>query len=135
MRSLMDFAGEWTIQRVIEDHLGDAGQFQGQARLAPDGEGLVYREEGLLTLANSTVMQAERTYLWRQEKERIAVFFADGRAFHSFCLQATCAADRHHCDPDVYDVVYRFDAWPSWSSIWTVKGPRKDYVMQSDYSR
>ena len=65
MPGLMDFAGLWRIARLIEDHLGGQGVFDGTVRFVPDGNGLHYREEGLLTLDKATPMRAERSYHWR----------------------------------------------------------------------
>ena len=135
MRRLMDFEGTWAIDRVIEDRLGGSGRFVGQARFAPDGAGLRYHEDGVLTLGTGASMRAERSYVWRQDGPRSVVTFDDHRPFHSFDPMGSGAGDRHHCDPDIYDVIYDFDAWPKWSSVWTVIGPRKDYVMRSDFLR
>lgn len=132
-RMLDDFEGVWTITRGIEDRLGGSGQFQGEAHFAAATDGLRYVETGTLTLSNGASMRAERAYRWRQEGARIVVTFEDGRPFHSFDPNVSGAGDRHHCDPDIYDVIYEFDAWPTWSSIWTVKGPRKNYVMRSRF--
>lgn len=129
---LEEFAGLWRIVRQIRQPGGDAG-FAGTARFTPDGAGLHYREEGLLTLPAAPPMRAEREYLWRSDGAGIAVFFADGRAFHRFDPAAPEAS--HWCDPDDYQVRYDFTAWPGWRAEWRVTGPRKDYVMVSDYSR
>jgi hypothetical protein len=62
------------------------------------------------------------------------VYFADGTFFHRFALSPQPEA-AHFCAPDQYDVTYNFTDWPHWSSTWRVKGPRKDYTMQSRYIR
>jgi hypothetical protein len=77
-------------------------------------------------------MEAERVYLWRASGAGIEVLFDDGRPFHRIDDSAEAA---HWCDPDQYDVTYEFGRWPKWSSRWRVLGPRKDYVMVSNYSR
>ena len=64
----------------------------------------------------------------------IAVFFADGRAFHRFVPAADTVEADHWCDPDTYKVRYDFSRWPVWQAEWRVTGPRKDYVMQSVYT-
>ena len=134
MRGLMDFTGDWTVMRTIEDRLAGAGRFEGTARFSPDGTGLRYTEAGILTLSTGASMRAERTYLWRAiEAGLIEVLFDDARPFHRFDPNAGGAGERHYCDPDIYDVVYDFTKWPEWVSTWTVKGPRKDYIMRSTY--
>ena len=135
-RTLMDFAGNWTLTRRIEDRLAGLGRFEGTARFASDGDGLRFVEEGVLTLSTGASMHAERTYLWREgEAGLIDVLFDDGRRFHRFDPNAGGAGERHYCDPDIYDVDYDFTEWPRWSSTWTVTGPRKDYVMQTTFQR
>ncbi|MCE8467683.1 DUF6314 family protein, partial [Rhodovulum sulfidophilum] len=56
----------------------------------------------------------------------------DGRFFHLIAPGARPEA-RHDCAPDLYRVRYDFSAWPCWSSFWEVRGPRKNYAMESSY--
>jgi len=130
---LADFTGRWSIERTIRDALGPDGRFEGMAVLAPDGNGLVYRETGMLVLGE-TRLQAERKYLWRvgDSADEIVVTFTDGRFFHSFELNDGAEA-RHDCAPDTYNVRYDFTDWPIWQAVWRVRGPRKDYEMTSRY--
>ena len=39
----------------------------------------------------------------------------------------------HWCDPDQYDGSYDFSAWPAFTVTWSVRGPRKAYLMSSRY--
>ncbi len=131
---LYDFAGKWTIGRLIEDRLsGQDGRFEGRAVFRPDGGALAYREEGRLALGTRPAMVATRDYLWREEAGRIVVAYGDGRPFHDFDPARPEA--RHACPPDDYRVRYDFSRWPDWVAVWTVSGPRKDYTMTSRYSR
>lgn len=125
---LADFEGEWAIARRITQAHG-AAVFTGTARFTPAQGGLAYHEEGVLTLPGVAPMRAERDYLWRGDGDRIAVLFADGRAFHHIGAEAA-----HWCDPDDYRVRYDFTRWPEWRTEWQVRGPRKDYRMVSTYS-
>ena len=132
MPKLSDFEGEWLVSRRIEDSLnGQDGRFEGVAVFEREDLGLRYQERGMLTLGGAA-MQAERVYLWRESGDGIDVFFDDGRAFHRIDDSSEAA---HWCDPDQYDVAYDFSTWPEWSSRWAVSGPRKNYVMISDYCR
>ncbi len=97
------------------------------------GDGLILTETGRLCYGAAAPMQAERRYLWRADGAGIAVFFADGRPFHWFSMAAPEA--HHDCPPDNYHVAYDFGAWPRWQSRWAVTGPRKDYVMWSQYEQ
>ena len=135
LRTLADFEGRWRILREIDDRrAGQVGQFEGTATLTVDAQGLIYAETGTLRIGTSAPMQADRTYLWRDEGGRIAVLFDDGRPFHSFALATDTPGADHWCDPDTYRVTYDFSPWPNWSAEWAVTGPRKDYVMVSYYA-
>ena len=133
---LADFTGRWRIDRRIEDrHLNRTGQLHGAAVFTADGDGLHYDETGTLSFPGQPPLEARQTYLWRAGRQGVAVCFADGRAFHSFDLSAPQTSASHDCAPDLYLVRYDFSAWPHWSSDWSVTGPRKDYVMATQYQR
>ncbi len=129
------FAGEWEIDRAIEDvRAGRQGRFTGRARFRPDGDELAYREEGTLAFGDAPAMAASRDYRWRDTGGGvIEVRFADGRFFHRFLPDEPEPADVHLCDPDTYRVRYDFARWPLWQAEWRVTGPRKDYAMVSRY--
>ncbi|WP_413869689.1 DUF6314 family protein [Albidovulum sp.] len=131
---LEDFAGRWRVERRIDDRLGGVtGRFEGGAWFRPVPQGLAYREEGRLRLGAGPEVVAVRDYLWREEGGRIVVDHADGRPFHAF--DPTAPEGSHWCDPDDYRVRYDFSRWPEWRAEWTVRGPRKDYRMESIYTR
>ena len=133
---LADFEGAWRLTRRIEDRLaGQTGHLEGVARFTRDADGLIYSETGTLRLPDQPEMQAERRYLWREAGTRIEVFFEDDRPFHAFDPADPRPAAEHWCDPNSYAVRYDFSAWPDWSSEWQVTGPRKDYMMHSQYCR
>ena len=127
------FAGAWAIRREIDDRLSGApGRLVGRAVFAPGDGRLDYREEGVLEF-RGYLLPAERRFIWRFEAGgRVRVLFADGRAFHSF-LPGHPVAD-HLCGEDRYAVEYRFED-DTWRSRWEVRGPAKDYVMETRYSR
>ena len=109
--------------------------FSGTALFSKDPQGVVYAEKGEMLVDGSAPLPAARTYFWRDGGAGyIDVLFDDERPFHRFSLEDQPEAS-HFCDPDTYDVVYDFGAWPEWSCVWTVKGPRKDYRMDAHYTR
>ncbi|MEO0830046.1 MAG: DUF6314 family protein [Pseudomonadota bacterium] len=134
---LKDFEGAWTLMRRIEDRQqGQVSTLAGSATFANDGFGLTYREEGALSVDGQPPLSASRTYLWRRgEGLSVKVLFEDGSAFHAISLGRTMPEATHICAPDLYYVTYDFNRWPSWSSDWRVRGPKKDYRMRSDYVR
>lgn len=134
--SLEDFAGDWRFLRRVTDAQGQiAARVAGQVRFGPDAEGLICDESGEMSVPGAPPLRAERRTLWRLEPGRIVVRFADGRPFHSFDPAVTRPEASHGCAPDVYRVVYDFGHWPDWQAIWRVTGPRKNYVMTTDYAR
>ncbi|MFU8883499.1 MAG: DUF6314 family protein [Rhodobacterales bacterium] len=134
MLDLMDFAGQWRVERQIRDANGPDAVFGGTATFTPDDAGLRLQESGELRLIGQGAFQAQRAYLWRQCGSLIAVMFDDGRDFHLFDPAHRIAHADHWCDPDTYKVRYDFSGWPRWQAQWQVNGPRKAYSMQSVYS-
>ena len=131
-----DFAGDWQVARAITDRLtGQPGAFDGRARFAPVPGGLRYDEEGVLRLGAGVPLAARRSYLWVFGAQDVAVQFPDGRPFHRFVPGADGAGTDHPCAQDLYRVAYAWGDWPRWQASWEVKGPRKDYRMESLYRR
>lgn len=131
---LSAFEGRWQLDRSVKNAAGPDMTLVGEAVFTPQDGGLSLVERGVLQIAGQPDMQGEQRYFWRQSGEEIATFFADGRAFFQFAPVAQTTA-AHWCSPDQYDVVMDFTDWPVWRATWTVKGPRKDYVMRSEYRR
>jgi hypothetical protein len=133
---LADFTGRWRVDRQIADHRADRQVvFSGNVDFVPDERGLFCEERGLLNMGQGPLVEALRRYYWRSTlRGRVSVFFEDMRPFHEFTLTPEATAE-HICKPDLYKVRYDFSRWPKWQAVWTVTGPRKDYVSTSDYRR
>jgi len=132
-----DFEGRWRLSRRIDDRLaGQEGILSGHVSFSNAGQNrLAYDEAGELRLGRSPAMQTKRRYLWRFEASDVVVTFEDGSDFHRFVPQGAVAGTDHPCGDDFYTVAYDFRRWPSWSAVWTVLGPRKDYTSTSHYQR
>lgn len=130
VRKLDDFAGNWNLTRRIVPKDGPVAQFEGTASWSWKERGLSYLEHGVMTLSGHLPMQAERRYFW---KDDLSVYFDDGRFFHA--VPATGGETRHWCDPDTYTGTYDFAAWPDFTLVWHVTGPRKDYRSTTIYTR
>ena len=132
-----DFAGDWRLERAIDDRLSaQEGALDGQARFLPvEGSGLRYSECGLLRIGNAAPLEARRRYHWQFSAGEVEVRFDDGRPFHSFVPGGRRPGTPHLCGEDLYRVVYDFTRFPDWQSIWIVTGPRKDYTMTTRYRR
>lgn len=130
------FVGHWDVVRHIHDFdTRWTGTFEGRALFSPVPGALDYLEEGTLRLGGLT-MRAHRRYRWTfPAPDRVEVAFEDGRPFHHFDPRGAEAEASHYCDPDRYEVTYRFDAPDAWRSEWRVEGPRKDYRLVTFYGR
>jgi len=128
-RKLKDFEGGWQITRQIDQVAGPDAQFEGEALWAPDPAGLIYTENGWLTVARQPQMRAERSYRWDVD---LCVHFLDGQFFHQ--VPPLGGDTSHWCDPDQYDVSYDFTTWPDFQVTWTVNGPAKSYRSTTQYS-
>lgn len=135
LSSLTALAGRWRLSRIIRHRAGQEARLEGQTRFAWKGRQLCQDETGLLTIGSGPALKATRRYVWRQRGGLLEVFFDDGRPFHTVPVGAIFHETVHLCAPDRYAVAYDFSDWPVWYSRWTVEGPRKDYVMDSTYTR
>jgi hypothetical protein len=149
MRQLSEFEGVWKITRQITHADGTVARFNGAGTFVWIKSGLVYDEHGILQLEMPPTnvsgpaelgpkVTGTRRYFWDTPDDvsgtdHVPMRFSDGRAFHLVPLGGGDAA--HWCDPDQYDVSYDFADWPFWSAVWRVRGPCKNYMMTSDYSR
>jgi hypothetical protein len=133
--SLQALEGRWRLSRVIRNADGSKATLEGVTVFRREGGGLVQEEEGWLTLPGGAApLRATRRYLWVEAASGLEVRFDDGRAFHTVPLGVERPEAAHDCAPDVYRVAYDFADWPVWRAVWRVTGPRKDYVMTSDYA-
>ena len=131
-----DFAGNWSLDRLIVDHTGQmSGRLTGEARWTgrPDGR-YAYTETGTFQLETGPVLKAERRYIWQWASERVVVCFDDDSPFHSFHPSGLVDGSTHLCGQDTYNVAYDFTGWPDWTATWRVTGPRKNYTSTSRYS-
>ncbi|UGX92809.1 DUF6314 family protein [Bradyrhizobium barranii subsp. barranii] len=131
--------GSWSFNRVIE---GQA-TMQGIAIFTPlDGGRLAYREQGHLKLANGAIVQAEREYVFSNSEGGFKVFFREDppRLFHEISLSASSGGElsgraRHLCKHDDYQSAYMFLPDGTFVVRHVVSGPRKDYTMNTTYTR
>ena len=129
MIALTDLIGRWRLVRTITHDDGLVGRAEGEAAWRETGEGAVQEESGLLHLPGVVPLKFERSYHWRG----LEVSFPDGRPFHA--VPADGGVAEHWCDPDRYAVRYDFSRFPDWRASWRVDGPRKGYLMVTDYTR
>jgi hypothetical protein len=134
LASLAALEGRWRLARRIENADGSTAAFEGTTVFRRSGHRLVQEEEGWLTLDRGERLRASRRYLWAAEKGRLEVMFAENRPFHTVPLGVARPETTYLCPPDRYHVAYDFGDFPRWRAVWRVEGPRKDYMMTSDYA-
>jgi hypothetical protein len=129
-------AGRWRIVRAIEDRrTGQRGRLDGLAVWAPDGDGLAYREDGVLRLAGFEG-PANRRYRYDfPAPARAEVRFEHGAPFHDLDLTGGAWRAEHRCDPDLYEGQFRAEGPWAWEATWRVAGPRKDFTLVTRYRR
>ena len=131
-------AGNWTLHRRADGR----DLMTGQASLTPNNDGsLAYRETGMARYADGQSFAAERTYLYRAGPSGFSVFFSENppRLFHDVILNdanGTLTGEASHlCRDDLYRSRYSFLPDGTFSTRHDVRGPRKNYVLDTSYSR
>ncbi len=136
-------AGQWSLERVVEGRDTNQASMLGIATFRRLESGFVaYREEGRLALPGGETFDAFRDYLFDRLPEGFAVFFAETppRLFHEIRLERAAIGTligeaEHLCGQDHYATRYVFQPDGSFVVHHDVGGPRKDYVMATEYRR
>ena len=147
--STLDYlAGDWDVVREIADHRsGVAGSFRGRAsfRLRPESEAADPGGQGcrMLELAEQGQLRfgahygpAGRSLLYHGCSDGSAdVRFADGREFYHLDLRTGACRAVHLCRADRYAVTVTWLTADSFTEVWQVTGPAKNYDLTSVYTR
>jgi len=139
---LDQFEGQWQLSRSIAE---EGATMRGSARFVrvTDG-GLLYDEEGVLTLGNGQSIRCTRRYKFLADGERLTILFNDGQdagkpfvelKFGDEASGLLTAADKHYCGQDVYSVVYRLSLPVSYETDVSVAGPKKHYRALTRYTK
>ncbi len=141
IRRLFDgFSGQWDIVRTISN----GARFEGSAIFTPETDNVLqYLERGILKTADDNALESYRCFTYGLKDAEIQIFFKDpirnGALYVALRPQKTgnhfVASDRHDCGDDHY---WHTVKWLSASAFHTdirVKGPQKDYAMQTVYSK
>lgn len=128
--------GTWLLTRRLRDRrAGTQGTLEGEARFETVGDGLVYRENGVLRLGDGA-FKASRVYRYGfPARHRAEVAFDDGSLFHTLDLSSGSCAVEHLCGADTYRGDYLVAEFGEWHVNWQVLGPRKDQLLESSYLR
>lgn len=126
------------MRRSVRDLAsGDAGEFTGTTGFGPlDGGGLLHRESGTFVW-QGVPRPSERTlrFLPGAAPGTANVRFGDGRPFHGLDLTRDRWAADHPCSADLYRGEFTAYDTDRWHTVWRVRGPAKDLLLTTDYTR
>ncbi|MFD0313825.1 DUF6314 family protein [Streptomyces flavalbus] len=136
--ALAFLAGRWRVERSVRDLAsGDEGRFTGTTDFGQlDGGGLLHQESGSFRWRGVS-RPAERTlrFLPGPTPGTVEVRFADGRFFHDLDLTTGRHTADHPCAADLYRGEFSVRDRDHWRTVWRVRGPAKDLVLSTDYTR
>ncbi|MEV5320587.1 DUF6314 family protein [Streptomyces sp. NPDC052687] len=132
-------AGSWRVERSVRDLAsGDEGRFDGTTVFSPsEGGALLHRESGTFVW-RGVARPAERTLRFLPGAAGAGtadVRFADGRPFHDLDLTTGRWVADHPCAADLYRGEFTVRDADRWRTVWRVRGPAKDLVLTTDYTR
>ncbi|MFI6209690.1 DUF6314 family protein [Streptomyces sp. NPDC051041] len=130
--------GSWRVARSVRDLAsGGTGEFSGTTVFDPlEQGGLLYRESGTFVW-RGVARPAERTlrFLPGAAPGTADVRFTDGRPFHDLDLTSGRYVADHPCAADLYRGEFTVRDADRWRTVWRVRGPAKDLVLTTDYTR
>ncbi|MFD8232054.1 DUF6314 family protein [Streptomyces sp. NPDC059696] len=137
--ALAFLAGRWTVSRSVRDLAsGTDGEFTGTTEFRADEEapgGLSHHESGTFVW-QGVARPAERTLRFLPGPGGTAqVRFADGRPFHDLDLTSGRHVADHPCSADLYRGEFTVRDRDHWRTVWRVRGPAKDLILRTDYTR
>ena len=130
-------AGRWRAARSVRDLAsGEQGEFSGTTVFAPEEDGGLLHHESGTFVWQGAARPAERTLRFLPGPGGTAdVRFADGRSFHDLNLTSGRYVADHPCAADLYRGEFTVRDADHWRTVWHVRGPAKDLVLRTDYTR
>jgi hypothetical protein len=130
------FGGAWRLDREIRTADGaPAGEVAGTATFTEVDGVLVYHEEGELRLGGHTGPVTRTLHYRPVGPGRASVHFDHGGFFHDLDLREGRWTADHPCRADRYRGEFRVTGAAHWRQEWTVRGPAKDHVIVTRFSR
>lgn len=130
--------GSWSLERRIS-----GGVIMGGTALFATGEadGLLYRETVRVKLPDGGELDGERRYIFKEAVGGFDVLFCETplRLFHH--VEPARLEDRlrggaiHYCGADTYESIYDFIDDGTFTVRHLVSGPKKDYLIETQYRR
>lgn len=136
----LDFlAGSWHVQRTFYDcRVSASGQFDGSAIFAADDSAkdtLRFEEVGEMNWDGYRGTSRRRLHIVRARESGVRMSFLDGHHFIDLDLRSGHSFARHGCRDDLYEVTTIATSDAAIEERWRVKGPLKDYVALSTWTR
>lgn len=131
-------SGRWSLNRV----LGAYGEIEGFATFSEnrDINILNYREDFNVNNFNQNSMHSYKEYEYHLFESKIMKCFKSEndqrQVFYELeFLSDDFAVAKHMCNLDSYDVEYNFSSLGNFKLKYSVKGPRKDYIIETEFSK
>lgn len=134
------FAGRWRMARRIEDRRdARTGAATGEASFLDVGGEVLACSETLAIDYGGRRIDGEQRMLWRFGETGPVLHFHDGRFFCAMIFREERGVYRadvvHDCGDDRYEGEATMTGMNEWRLVWNVLGPRKDYTLDTAYSR
>jgi hypothetical protein len=136
-RIFCSLEGHWKFSRVVSNH----GSIEGIAcfrKISHRPDILFYREKGTFTSLKDLQLDISQEYEYRYAKDKIAIYFCrePDRLLHSLeIMELNKATAEHLCGSDTYRATYQFHCPDRVELLYTIKGPHKDFQIQTAFSR
>ncbi|MBS0350149.1 MAG: hypothetical protein JSR33_02995 [Proteobacteria bacterium] len=136
-----NFKGVWKFERFISNE----GSVKGQATFAEIKPNVLkYSETGVWIMADKNMeISRQYQYHYNPETDKIIVFFDENppRLFYELNVAfaeaktsvCTIATGEHLCNKDTYKATYKFISSNQFTLFYQVNGPRKQYVIQTNF--
>lgn len=131
------YEGAWSFHRQSTD----GTVMLGQATIGSEHDHYLYEESGELTLPTSQRLLFNRTYYWVGDGAALLIYFDRSRSNLFLTLRPVfdgtnyVGSALHQCGDDTYDAEFTFDGGQAFRTMYSVSGPRKDYILTSEYRR
>jgi len=131
--------GLWKLKRHITHAFPTIESYDafGEAKFSVlEDNVLLYQEEiQMRHLKTGEVNDGTQEYFYKYEPslEEWCKYFKDGRLFYKLDFFEKEASGAHMCQDDRYEARYLFDSNEKISLTYTVKGPKKDYRLETSY--
>ena len=139
IRDLRKFLiGKWKLKRDVENHLtNEIGKLNGYANFSPMGDGtpLYYGERGEFYFGQLRFESFQNYIFEFPQLHNSEVLFRNRKKFHTLDLSHGKWNSIHNCSADRYSGLFNVRNLDNWSSIWEIRGPKKNSKITSNYIR